>query len=134
VIENLATLNNFFDGIDESWFYLITGTAHPRQCELCFTHSAAVDLEYKGARAIVPIMRMMQAIDRASRGNEQDNDTEALCANVASELEEVRAAIDGMCRSLDRMRDGCYPFIFYHRCVFTYTPAFLIYFTYIACM
>jgi Indoleamine 2,3-dioxygenase len=50
-MENLSTLNNFFDGRDESWFYLIT-----------------VEVEAKGAASVVP---MMLAIDAIQRHNEE---------------------------------------------------------------
>jgi hypothetical protein len=38
-MENLSTLNNFFDGRDESWFYLIT-----------------VEVEKRGGRAVLPML------------------------------------------------------------------------------
>lgn len=50
-MENLSTLNNFFDGRDESWFYLIT-----------------VEVEAKGAASVVP---MMLSIDAIQRHNEE---------------------------------------------------------------
>jgi Indoleamine 2,3-dioxygenase len=46
-MENLSTLNNFFDGRDESWFYLIT-----------------VELEQRGASSVVPMMLLIDAIQR----------------------------------------------------------------------
>lgn len=46
-MENLSTLNNFFDGRDESWFYLIT-----------------VEIEAKGAASIAPLMLSIDAIQR----------------------------------------------------------------------
>jgi Indoleamine 2,3-dioxygenase len=46
-MENLSTLNNFFDGRDESWFYLIT-----------------VELEQRGAASVVPMMLLIDAIQR----------------------------------------------------------------------
>lgn len=46
-MENLATLNNFFDGRDESWFYLVT-----------------VEIEARGAAAIVPLLLATDAIQR----------------------------------------------------------------------
>ena len=46
-MENLSTLNNFFDGRDESWFYLVT-----------------VEIEARGAAAVVPMMLSMDAIQR----------------------------------------------------------------------
>eukprot|EP00606_Chrysophyceae_sp_TOSAG23-5_P000463 GSChrysophyteH2.ASY1.ANO1.348.1 assembled CDS len=52
-MENLATLNMFFDGRDESWFYLIT-----------------TEIEARGAATIVP---MMLTIDSICRYNSADN-------------------------------------------------------------
>ena len=52
-MENLLTLNNFFDGRDESWFYLIT-----------------VELEGRGAAAIVPMMLTIDAIQRYNEEQE----------------------------------------------------------------
>ncbi len=46
-MENMATLNNFFDGRDESWFYLITA-----------------EIEAEGIGAILPMMLAMDAILR----------------------------------------------------------------------
>lgn len=58
-MENLATLNNFFDGRDESWFYLIT-----------------VEVEAKGAPGILPLMLAMDAIGRY---NEEVKEIPSLC-------------------------------------------------------
>lgn len=46
-MENLATLNNFFDGRDESWFYLIT-----------------LEIESIGASSVLPMMLATDAIER----------------------------------------------------------------------
>lgn len=149
-MENLSTLNNFFDGRDESWFYLIT-----------------VEVEARGAEAIVPIMLSMDAIQRFqeevviktikkrsgsgsyssspkskergssvdfSEGDDRylmyDEDvTEVGSASalvgelnfsrvapyVTRQLNIVSSAIKKMCESLTNMREGCHPFIFYHR-------------------
>jgi Indoleamine 2,3-dioxygenase len=203
-MENLSTLNNFFDGRDESWFYLIT-----------------VEIEARGAPAIVPMLLAMDAISRSldedlncsvdegevpvqwrrddvSRSNSFVEDIEILderlllpggafihdpsrervksnCVSgsrrkrtaqpgdriregryllsslsssrdltplpprrepekfppnealvgdlstnrvaefVSSQLERVASAVHGMCLSLETMREGCHPFIFYHR-------------------
>jgi hypothetical protein len=53
-MENLSTLNNFFDGRDESWFYLIT-----------------VEIEAKGAASVVPMMLSIDAIQRLKEETEQ---------------------------------------------------------------
>lgn len=158
-MDNLSTLNNFFDGRDESWFYLIT-----------------VEIEAKGARAIVPIMLAIDAIQRLKDEtvNNQDNNSnndrggdmdeqiayhmdpyhftsdsdvpdeggetsdidsencdsndggnpealegdlsrERVAVYVAKQLNTIATAIEEMCVSLTSMREGCHPFIFYHR-------------------
>jgi len=151
-MENLATLNNFFDGRDESWFYLIT-----------------VEIEAFGAPAIVPTMLAMDSIQRfndeeasrcskfdgkaengkargrkyslsqrsqseeagysASYDSDGENDeviytNEALvgtlnrwrvAAFVTAQLQHVKRATDAMTQSILNMREGCHPFIFYHR-------------------
>ena len=188
-MENLSTLNNFFDGRDESWFYLIT-----------------VEVEARGAASIVPIMLSIDAIQRYNEEQEHrrhrrksragsnlstasedeyhqrdvsngtgtgsssnrvglsnrsldydvdesnpydrrlmSNDVEEMDANafmhldaengfpydeealigelspvrvaayVTVQLKKVALGIKGMCDSLSAMREGCHPFIFYHR-------------------
>ena len=181
-MENLSTLNNFFDGRDESWFYLVT-----------------VEIEARGAAAIIPMLLSMDAIQRYDeeqasdldgvvvgssssrrskgrspslslsasldqhRGSDDLYDTEGEFAAglswdaesrdagdrfvmtgksmgeeevddlalsdalvgelsmervgyyVAGQLRKVAAAIQGMVDSLATMREGCHPFIFYHR-------------------
>ena len=52
-MENLSTLNNFFDGRDESWFYLIT-----------------VEIEARGAASVVPLMLSIDAIQRYNEEKE----------------------------------------------------------------
>ena len=136
-MENLATLNMFFDGRDESWFYLIT-----------------TEIEARGAATIVP---MMLTIDAVSRFNSADNaekndfsrkhdqldlfkgfdDSEAeaeaeangllthvlvgvmtprnVASYVTGQLTKMSKAIIGMCLSIEAMPEGCHPFIFYHR-------------------
>ena len=34
---------------------------------------------------------------------------------MSAQLVQVAQAVHGMCLSLDNMREGCHPFIFYHR-------------------
>ena len=154
-MENLSTLNNFFDGRDESWFYLIT-----------------VELEQRGAASVVPMMLLTDAIQRyyeeqrhsatlqrrtgtemsavdmvrplqvdpIDMYNEEDDyssklsgsddsdstshDEEALVGEltvervatyVSLQLRKIAVAIQGMCASMGAMREGCHPFIFYHR-------------------
>lgn len=156
-MENLSTLNNFFDGRDESWFYLIT-----------------VELEQRGAASVVPMMLLIDAVQRYQEEtkhpilnrnraesilsatteedlqqtpdpvdlySEDDNscddsatdsheakkcfrDEEALpgelteqrvAAYVSVQLRKVADSIGGMCLSMGAMREGCHPFIFFHR-------------------
>ena len=148
-MENLSTLNNFFDGRDESWFYLIT-----------------VEVEARGAASIIPVMLSIDAIQRYREESEvrvrslsgrriisnkqsdestagdahgderrellaidQDYDhtlsyesalvgelTEGRVAKyVMVQLKKIALSIQGMCDSLNSMREGCHPFIFYHR-------------------
>lgn len=139
-MENLSTLNNFFDGRDESWFYLIT-----------------VEIEARGAVAIVPMMLALDATMRfqeegkvsgvktnfwgdcegdfsqpylsASQDADEDDGhaipiNEALagelsaarvCVFVTAQLELAAKAVKGMVESMDAMREGCHPLIFYQR-------------------
>ena len=187
-MENLTTLNNFFSGRDESWFYLIT-----------------VEIEARGAPVILPMMLMMDAIQRYnaekqvqqrladvkaysqehldkllqqveqqqtqwkllsaattstssapnSATEEEGQDDEEYCDDeeeeeavemsdsaigggskipilagaalrgelhiarlslyVMLQLRKVEEGIKGMSKSLNNMREGCHPFIFYHR-------------------
>ena len=150
-MENLSTLNNFFDGRDESWFYLIT-----------------VEIEAKGAAAIVPIMLAFDAIQRYREEVREKNEfikrltdgssspkvrsdsldfkaeidelkirhflscdeedespyDKALIGEltisrvtiyVTEQLKRVAESIKDICTSLSNMREGCHPFIFYHR-------------------
>ena len=146
-MENLATLNNFFDGRDESWFYLIT-----------------VEVEARGAGAIVPTMLAIDAIQRyreqqdeigsdtrvvgiedeedcdgsnsdsqASTASEADEvystsqrplryeallgvlSVDRVAKYVAKQLVRISTSIEAMGASMSAMREGCHPFIFYHR-------------------
>ncbi len=133
-MENLSTLNNFFDGRDESWFYLI-------HCEI----------EAVGASAIVPVMLAIDAIQRYNENTdseEEDGDSAAAIsaiedtrtnetstytdkcltnvmvgslskhntgAYVTGQLKKISVAIGNMCTSIGTMNEGCHPFIFYHR-------------------
>eukprot|EP00600_Ochromonadales_sp_CCMP1393_P011398 CAMPEP_0175007498 /NCGR_PEP_ID=MMETSP0005-20121125/6443_1 /TAXON_ID=420556 /ORGANISM="Ochromonas sp., Strain CCMP1393" /LENGTH=1042 /DNA_ID=CAMNT_0016262943 /DNA_START=38 /DNA_END=3166 /DNA_ORIENTATION=+ len=96
-MENLSTLNNFFDGRDESWFYLIT-----------------VEVEAKGAPAIVPMMLAIDAIQRYNeeRNNSADVDTSRLSndcggssnlSNVISDRHFIKRH-----ESFDETLDGYY--------------------------
>eukprot|EP00602_Paraphysomonas_sp_CaronLab_P000143 CAMPEP_0185028784 /NCGR_PEP_ID=MMETSP1103-20130426/14774_1 /TAXON_ID=36769 /ORGANISM="Paraphysomonas bandaiensis, Strain Caron Lab Isolate" /LENGTH=666 /DNA_ID=CAMNT_0027563311 /DNA_START=1 /DNA_END=2001 /DNA_ORIENTATION=- len=103
---NLSTLNNFFSGRDESWFYLIT-----------------VEIEAIGAGAVVPLMQLNADIKRAtsatatqiSGGAKHVVRNVILLESITSKLLVVAECIDKMVTSLSTMREGCHPFIFYHR-------------------
>ena len=128
-MENLCTLNNFFDGRDESWFYLIT-----------------TEIEARGASAIVPMLLAHDAIQRFNDKNNlvksdyskksdlfasepAESEVEALVTNVfvgaltprnvacyvTGQLNKICKALLRMCLSLEAMSEGCHPFIFYHR-------------------
>ena len=103
---NLSTLNNFFSGRDESWFYLIT-----------------VEIEALGAATVVPLMQLNSDIQRAQSvpatqmkgGQKHIVRNVILLESITSKLQVVAEAIDKMTTSLQSMREGCHPFIFYHR-------------------
>jgi hypothetical protein len=103
---NLATINNFFNGRDESWFYLIT-----------------VEIEAKGAGAIVPLLQINNDIKRAIStpaanlpgGIKHIVRNVILLELITSKLITVAECIDKMCESMAATREGCHPFIFYHR-------------------
>lgn len=103
---NLSTLNNFFSGRDESWFYLVT-----------------VEIEAIGAATVVPLMQLNSDIKRAtalpaakmSGGEKHIVRNVILLESITSKLQVVAEAIEKMTISLGTMREGCHPFIFYHR-------------------
>lgn len=99
---NLSTLNSFFSGRDESWFYLIT-----------------VEVEAIGAEAIVPLLQINADIKRGLKktiGGENYNVRNVtLLEKMAVKFESIADCIDRMSQSLGTMREGCHPFIFYHR-------------------
>jgi len=141
-MENLSTLNNFFDGRDESWFYLLT-----------------VEIEAKGAAAIVPMLLIIDAIQRYkdevavnpakkqirketlrsytiedkhqfSNDLPKDDKEEFIYLDepllgelfihrvllyISAQLKHVSQAIANINVSLSNMREGCLPYIFYHR-------------------
>lgn len=80
-MENLATLNNFFDGRDESWFYLIT-----------------VEVEARGAGTIVPMMLAIDAIQRWREEKEMEEEVSRRrsrsCSNLSTDADDVGMAYD----------------------------------------
>lgn len=103
---NLATINNFFNGRDESWFYLIT-----------------VEIEARGAGSIVPLLQINQDIRRAIStpaanlpgGIKHIVRNVILLELITSKLLLVAECLEKMCESMSATREGCHPFIFYHR-------------------
>jgi hypothetical protein len=66
-MENLSTLNNFFDGRDESWFYLIT-----------------VEIEARGASAVLPVMLAMDAVKRFTENESTAPPCSCSCSSSSS--------------------------------------------------
>lgn len=103
---NLATLNNFFSGRDESWFYLIT-----------------VEIEAMGAGAIVPLLQINADLKRviSTPATNLPGGIKHIVRNVilleliTLKLLVVAECIEKMCVSMSATREGCSPFIFYHR-------------------
>ncbi|CAM9374165.1 unnamed protein product, partial [Ectocarpus fasciculatus] len=97
---NLATLNNFFDGRDESWFYLIT-----------------VEIEYLGARAVAPLYQLTRDLTRISKDDIDLSDLQfiKLVDNTTLVLLKIAEVIASMTESMSHMREGCDPYIFFHR-------------------
>ena len=123
-VENLATTAQIVGGADEAWFYEIT-----------------VEIEAVGAPAILSVMLCQDVIERlrASGKNGQmkddaitesmlplieecqqsiytgDMNTKDVVLYLIGQLEIVHKAIQAMVASIERMNEGCMPFIFYHR-------------------
>ena len=190
-MENLSTLNNFFDGRDESWFYLVTveieargaaaiiptllsmdaiqrfheeqleasldsSGAQPRRASMGRSPSLSLSASQDPHQALscasddfygevevtspLPWLKREDSLDTESRDlsdryvmsgksmGEEDMDDLALSdalvgelseervgSYVAGQLRKVSQAIRGMVESLATMREGCHPFIFYHR-------------------
>jgi indoleamine 2,3-dioxygenase len=85
-LENLATLTTFTGSIDESWFYLVS-----------------VAIEARGA----PILPLMLTAIQAARVN--DSRTVTACLRAFAER------LDDLGTLLQRMREGCDPYVFYNR-------------------
>ena len=85
-LNNLATLHQFYGGLDEAWFYLVT-----------------VDVEARGAPAVQCIVAAQQAVAEAHPG-----EAERQLNCLAFVLTQVQA-------SLKRMYERCDPYIFYLR-------------------
>jgi indoleamine 2,3-dioxygenase len=102
-VTNIATLNNFFGGRDESWFYLIS-----------------VEIEASGAKSIIPLYELNSRISMylKSTAGEVCVESEEYIALVDEATECLKHVADAMSdttESLRRMRHGCDPYVFYHR-------------------
>lgn len=83
---NLALLQNFLGGVDEEWFVLVH-----------------VEIEARAGAALGGLARALQA----SQQNQPDE--------TQLGLEDTAAAMEGMCRTLDRMPEQCDPYIYFNR-------------------
>jgi indoleamine 2,3-dioxygenase len=101
-MDNIVTLNNLYGGRDESWFFLNT-----------------VEIEDVGAKAIVPLYSLNKAAHTFLEGGGvldwEDPEIRAWVNDIAQTLRSVASAIKNMLDSLTAMREGCDPFIFFHR-------------------
>lgn len=73
-MENLSTLNNFFDGRDESWFYLVT-----------------VEIEARGAASIIPLLLANDAIQRYNEEQQVIREEEERLSGKYKHLSSVPA-------------------------------------------
>lgn len=85
-LENVRMVQNFLGGLDEDWFILIH-----------------VDIEYRAAQAIRAVPGLVTA---ASRRN---------LTGVQAGLWEVRESLRQMNATMNRMPEGCDPYIYYTR-------------------
>ncbi len=83
---NIALLQNFLAGLDEEWFVIVH-----------------VDIEAKAGRGLVAAIESQEAAE--------SNDPGAL----RHHLEDLGDALAAMYQTLDRMPEGCDPYIYYHR-------------------
>lgn len=85
-IGNVVLLQNFLGGLDEDWFILVH-----------------IDIEARAAPAIAALPGLL---DAAGKGDEDA---------VAVGLEAVAGALEVMQTTLERMPEGCDPYIYYRR-------------------
>lgn len=83
---NIVLIQNFLGGIDEEWFILVH-----------------VAIEQKAIEALTGAVAAISAIAQ--------NDTAALTAA----LNQIKASLEKMCNTLDRMPERCDPYIYYNR-------------------
>ena len=81
-----ALLQNFLGGVDEEWFVLVH-----------------VEIEARAGAALAGLARALQS----SQLNQPDETLRG--------LEDTAAAVEGMCRTLERMPEQCDPYIYFNR-------------------
>lgn len=85
-LDNIATIQNFYGGVDENWFILVH-----------------VEIEAKAGRALAAIPALLDAVDAQDR------------AGVVAGLSAIRGAWELINPVFDRMPERCDPYIYYHR-------------------
>uniref|UniRef100_A0A6A7GDR1 Dioxygenase n=1 Tax=Hirondellea gigas TaxID=1518452 RepID=A0A6A7GDR1_9CRUS len=83
---NIYVLNNFYGGIDEAWFYLVS-----------------VDIEARGAPALYSICCAQENVKRKN------------VIGLITDMRDIRRVILDMTTTLSRMSEHCSPWGFYHR-------------------
>lgn len=83
---NISLLQNFFGGLDEEWFVLVH-----------------VDIECKAASAISALPLAQQAAENKDH------------QHLFDYLKTIQSSLLAMCSTLDRMPEGCDPYIYYNR-------------------
>lgn len=83
---NIALIQNFLGGIDEEWFILVH-----------------VAIESKANPALVGCVEAITAV--------QSEDHKSL----RQSLQKIKASLEEICNTLDRMPEHCDPYIYYHR-------------------
>lgn len=85
-LDNIATIQNFYGGVDENWFILVH-----------------VEIEAKAGRALAAIPALIDAVAKAD------------AAGVKKGLGTIRSAWDLINPIFDRMPEKCDPYMYYHR-------------------
>ncbi len=85
-LDNIATIQNFFGGVDENWFILVH-----------------VEIEAKAGKALAEIPWVIKAI------------TEKDLPRIIEGLKTIKEAWNEINPVFDRMPEQCDPYIYYHR-------------------
>lgn len=88
--ENLACVQHFLGGMDEQWFFTVTAA-----------------LEAAGAPALLPLVRIKEALTMSNSGAEP--------APIISNLQRIVPIFEHVLAVLQRMYEKCDPHIFYLR-------------------